>query len=457
MSYNNINMKQFFVAIFLFLFLLFPVDNAQASIVGFANTGLWIQPPHYVLEGQTVRFFANIVNGEYEVFKGDLIFHVNDEHIGETISFELNKEESRVFSTSWLAVAGEFEVTAQIENVCFVCTASGEPIETALPGSLLRDHEILIVDRDSDGDGLGDEEEKRLGTNPLKVDTDGDGYSDKEEVGAGTNPLNPTSFPGLDTDGDGISDRVDTDIDNDGLYNWEEEVLGTDPYKRDADGDGVGDKEDCYPLDPTRWLCEEDKESVQDDRVDNPQVVNNINNSQNNDKVASLEVDLKEREVVQEDQENPENPEANSLDFLGGNDIDREGADRISGGEVNLDNELLGSASDGTRDQNIAGNQEQVEASFWNKVLGFLSFNQKDSKGRELFEREKDPASTLERENLRLDQAEEKSGAVKEEKISGSSFITLLLVLLSVSLLIFLLSLWFFLLAKRRKEDEEKE
>lgn len=54
---------------------------------------------------------------------------------------------------------------------------------------------------DSDGDGLTDVQEARLGTDTHKKDTDGDGLTDYEEVMIWhTNPLNP------DTDGDGFSD-----------------------------------------------------------------------------------------------------------------------------------------------------------------------------------------------------------------------------------------------------------
>lgn len=54
---------------------------------------------------------------------------------------------------------------------------------------------------DSDHDGLSDQEELQLNTNPKKADTDGDGLSDREEVKVYlTDPRNP------DTDGDGYSD-----------------------------------------------------------------------------------------------------------------------------------------------------------------------------------------------------------------------------------------------------------
>ncbi|GEM_PF-5756804 len=54
---------------------------------------------------------------------------------------------------------------------------------------------------DSDGDGLTDEQEIALGTDPFNPDTDNDGLTDGEEVNIyGTDPLNP------DTDGDGFLD-----------------------------------------------------------------------------------------------------------------------------------------------------------------------------------------------------------------------------------------------------------
>lgn len=55
--------------------------------------------------------------------------------------------------------------------------------------------------KDSDADGLADQEEINLGTNPLKADSDHDGVNDCAEINIyGTDPLNP------DTDGDGVKD-----------------------------------------------------------------------------------------------------------------------------------------------------------------------------------------------------------------------------------------------------------
>ena len=55
----------------------------------------------------------------------------------------------------------------------------------------------LILFRDSDGDGLSDEEEIALGTDPFNPDTDGDGYPDGLEVALGSNPLDPKSIPDI--------------------------------------------------------------------------------------------------------------------------------------------------------------------------------------------------------------------------------------------------------------------
>jgi hypothetical protein len=71
---------------------------------------------------------------------------------------------------------------------------------------------------DADGDGLADDEEIRLGTNPLLADTDGDGLYDGWEVAHDLNPLVATGNSGGAGDPDG-----------DGLSNCQEQWAGTDP------------------------------------------------------------------------------------------------------------------------------------------------------------------------------------------------------------------------------------
>ena len=80
------------------------------------------------------------------------------------------------------------------------------------------------------GDGLTNWEEFQLGTDPTNPDSDGDGLSDGAEVaGAGSRPA--TDPTSSDTDGDGVSDLVETNIPG----------VGTDPTNTDSDEDGLSD------------------------------------------------------------------------------------------------------------------------------------------------------------------------------------------------------------------------
>lgn len=116
-----------------------------------------------------------------------------------------------------------------------------------------------IKPRDMDNDGVPDSYEKSHNMNPNDPDTDHDGAFDGEEVFKGTDPLKS------DTDGDGILDgrdaypldptrsslESDRDTDGDGVGDRFESLLGANPNNRDTDGDGIPDGVDPYPNDPT--------------------------------------------------------------------------------------------------------------------------------------------------------------------------------------------------------------
>ncbi len=95
--------------------------------------------------------------------------------------------------------------------------------------AMARDGQQLI---DSDGDGLSDDYEKTIGTDPLNPDTDGDGLSDGVEVKMGLDPLTPNIVTSCNS-------ALDTDQDK--LNDCEERVIGTDACVADTDGDGLSD------------------------------------------------------------------------------------------------------------------------------------------------------------------------------------------------------------------------
>jgi hypothetical protein len=110
---------------------------------------------------------------------------------------------------------------------------------------------------DSDYDGLTDYDEiVTYGTDPINWDSDGGGRNDGYEVERdGTNPLDALDDL-ADSDGDGVSDDVEAELGTNPLYPdsdddrvWDgEEVYthGTDPLVSDSDGDGLSDGEELY-------------------------------------------------------------------------------------------------------------------------------------------------------------------------------------------------------------------
>ncbi|MCB9546094.1 MAG: VWA domain-containing protein [Myxococcales bacterium] len=92
---------------------------------------------------------------------------------------------------------------------------------------------------DSDGDGLSDDEERALGTDPLGLDSDaggGDGYGDAFEERA-----RRAGFDPRDAAAPAVPCGDDSDEDADGLRACEEAFLGTDPRLTDSDGDRLPD------------------------------------------------------------------------------------------------------------------------------------------------------------------------------------------------------------------------
>ncbi len=115
-----------------------------------------------------------------------------------------------------------------------------------------------VMSADSDGDGLTDEVEKSIGTDPLLKDTDEDGLSDYEEVNVTqTNPLLN------DTDSDGIPDGED-DEDGDSLTNRAEIDGKTNPLDTDSDHDGLDDNVELNTYGSNPLLADTDEDTIDD-------------------------------------------------------------------------------------------------------------------------------------------------------------------------------------------------
>ena len=152
-----------------------------------------------------------------------------------------------------ITLADGTEITMLPDGTLDVSLADGST--TAAFGYTVEDEDGLtdignveiIVNPDIDNDGLTDDEEALIGTDPSNPDTDGDGILDGQEVLDGTDPLD-------DCDSEGGTPLDASDCDGDGLTTAEEEAEGTDIDNPDTDGDGILDGQEVLdstdPLDP---------------------------------------------------------------------------------------------------------------------------------------------------------------------------------------------------------------
>jgi len=119
---------------------------------------------------------------------------------------------------------------------------------------------------DTDGDGLDDDIENQLGTNPNYTDSDADGISDFDEVNMDGNPGNYTAGTDTDpndpdTDGDGFTDFYE--LNGDGDPTGYAVGIDTDPNDPDTDGDGLTDYEEAsFDLDPFTYTAGVDTDAL---------------------------------------------------------------------------------------------------------------------------------------------------------------------------------------------------
>lgn len=146
--------------------------------------------------------------------------------------------------------------------------------------------EILDL-TDSDGDGLTDDEEELVGTDPTVRDTDGDGFNDLIEDrlrNAGFDPLDRSDADCAVTASDDYNRRDD---DGDGLLNCEERFVGTNQRLFDTDADGLAD-----PLELRSRLSPVDDDTFGD--IDRDGVVNGFEVRDHTDALYDDRADFRE-------------------------------------------------------------------------------------------------------------------------------------------------------------------
>ena len=219
------------ILIFVLLLLLFVAGNSLAK----ADLSLTVSDITFseetALAGEKTRIFARVFNlGDEDVY-GFVVFAVDGKAIGEPQAISVKVGTYDDVFIDWIFEKGSYAVGAEIVGT--------RPLDENIDNNTVVQEDYFVdsdTDRDSDNDGLTDEEELVLGIEPLNLDTDNDKISDKEDVF----PLDSSEWQ--DSDRDGLGDNLDTDDDNDSLTDEKELALGTNPLKIDSDGDFIPDK-----------------------------------------------------------------------------------------------------------------------------------------------------------------------------------------------------------------------
>ena len=173
---------------------------------------------------------------------------------------------------------------------------------------------------DSDGDGLKDGEEVfTFYTDPIKADTDKDGLGDYDEVYS-----HKTSPIKADSDSDGLNDGEEiarktkpliADSDDDGLTDGDEIIkYSTDPLMRDTDGDSLSDGDEVRSLSTNPRSKDTDADGLNDGDEVNNFKTNPNNADTDNDKISDgLEINTYKT--------NPNNPDTDGDSLADGEEI----------------------------------------------------------------------------------------------------------------------------------------
>ncbi len=222
----------------------------------------------------------------------------------------------------------------------------------------------MVINRytDTDNDGLLDTQERILGTNPLKRDSDGDKVSDAIEIGMDINAPQ-------DSDHDKIIDALDPDDDNDGILTKNEDVnKDSSPINDDTDNDGVPNYLDANDDGDSRLTIDEGyKKDTDKDGI--PDYLDKHDGVKDNPA------------VIAKKPSEPEKPEVvvlfdgnlDSLTEASDNDNDNENDENTSVAEKTID-EAIDKGIDNDSDSNQGLDQSQKDKQAHAEKKSFISW-----------------------------------------------------------------------------------
>ncbi len=173
------------IALAFFALPVFAQTNESIN-AGFVS-GVWYSKTPF-WEGENIRIYTAIQNQSGFDIIGTVQFFDQDAVIGQTPFEAIN---GRLIEKwiDWEVTEGEHKIAVKL-----VDTKKTEPGQEPQPVNLggaatASGGSFVIADSDSDNDGLTNEREEALGTDPANPDSDGDGVDDGAEVEAGDDPL----------------------------------------------------------------------------------------------------------------------------------------------------------------------------------------------------------------------------------------------------------------------------
>ncbi|HNW55527.1 MAG TPA: hypothetical protein PKN62_00370 [bacterium] len=109
---------------------------------------------------------------------------------GDTATLTITKQDGQIAIVKMVKESGAWKFDdEQKQAVTTQPIVTVEPEASSTPSSTIDVSDDLLLDTDTDQDGLTDKEETIFGTNANQADSDSDGYADLAEIRSGYNPI----------------------------------------------------------------------------------------------------------------------------------------------------------------------------------------------------------------------------------------------------------------------------